>query len=438
MTPPFTATLEDLHQKIRKTPSLIRTGQVTGVTGLIVEANGPNVGLGELCQLKSERDDYLEMAEVVGFREHKVLLIPLGPTDGLHAGAKVVAAHRTLLPESTGQLFGRVLDGLGRPIDGGRFLPPTRATTNAIPHALRRQRITRPVSTGVRAIDTFIPLGQGQRIGLFAGSGVGKSSLLGMLARGVQADVVVVGLIGERGREVRDFIEESIGPEGMKRCVLVVATSDQPAPMRVRSAFTATALAEGFRDQGLHVLLLLDSITRFAMAQREIGLAVGEPPTTRGYTPSVFSLLPRLLERAGTDDEGSITAIYTVLVEGDDFNEPITDAVRGILDGHIVLTRPLANAGHYPAIDVLESVSRLARDVCTPEELHLAIQAREALALYRKNEDLITLGAYPKNSHPAIDRAIQLEDALRRFLRQPRQEFTPRQEAFQRLAQIIQ
>jgi flagellum-specific ATP synthase len=289
----------------------------------------------------------------------------------------------------------------------------------------------------VRAIDAFIPLGQGQRLGLFSGSGVGKSTLLGMIARGCAADVVVVALVGERGREVREFIEKDLGSEGLARSVIVVATSDTPAPLRLRAAFTATSLAERYRDQGKNVLLMMDSVTRFAMAQREIGLAIGEPPATRGYTPSVFSLLPRLLERSGAGEVGSITAIYTVLVEGDDTNEPVTDTVRGIVDGHIMLSRSLANSNHYPAIDVLESVSRLSRDICEPEEIDLAGRAREHMAVYRKNEDLIAIGAYQKGSTPAIDQAIALHAPLRQFLRQGVREQTPRTDAFSQLKGIL-
>jgi flagellum-specific ATP synthase len=319
------------------------------------------------------------------------------------------------------------------------MLPLDRAASQnaAPPHPLRRQRIREALPTGVRAIDAFIPLGRGQRLGLFAGSGVGKSTLLGMIARGTAADVVVVGLVGERGREVREFIEKDLGPEGLRRSVVVVATSEMPAPVRLRAAFTATAIAEAYRAAGKSVLLMMDSITRFAMAQREIGLATGELPATRGYTPSVFALLPRLLERAGTGESGSITALYTVLVEGDDLNEPVTDAVRGILDGHIVLSRNLANFNHYPAIDVLDSVSRLTRDICTPEEIELAGRAREHLALFRKNEDLVTIGAYQKGASAALDRAVALHEPLRRFLRQGVNELTPRSESYSKLKEIL-
>ena len=431
--------VDALRSQVRALPTTQRLGAVTGVTGLIIESEGPNVGLGELCLLRSGRDDFSVLAEVVGFREHKVLLMPLGDTAGLHAGCEVAACDRPPMPAPSPALLGRVLDALGRPMDGLGFLrlvpgDPQSATP---PHPLRRQRIKDTFVTGVRAIDTFAPLGRGQRLGLFAGSGVGKSTLLGMIARYAEADVVVVALVGERGREVREFIEKDLGPEGLARAVVVVATSDLPAPLRLRAAFTATAIAEGFRTDGKNVLLLFDSVTRFAMAQREIGLAIGEPPATRGYTPSVFGLLPRLLERAGAGETGAITALYTVLVEGDDLNEPVTDAVRGILDGHLVLSRTLANFNHYPAIDVLESVSRLNRDICTPEEVALVSQAREHLAIYRKNEDLITVGAYQKNSSPVLDQAIALHEPLRAFLRQGVSERTSRADSFAALKRII-
>jgi flagellum-specific ATP synthase len=431
--------VEMLRSQVRHLPPVQRVGAVTGVAGLIIESEGPNVGLGDLCYVRSPRTDFNCRAEVVGFREHRVLLMPLGDTFGLHVGCEVAAAERPPLPRPGPELLGRVLDALGRPFDGLGFVPVNRnppASTGA-PHPLRRQRIRDPLATGVRAIDAFIPVGRGQRLGLFAGSGIGKSTLLGMMARGSAADVVVVGLVGERGREVREFIEKDLGPDGLRRSVVVVATSDSPAPLRLRAAFTATAIAEAYRDEGKNVLLLMDSVTRFAMAQREIGLAIGEPPTTRGYTPSVFALLPRLLERSGAGEIGAITALYTVLVEGDDLNEPVTDAVRGILDGHIVLSRSLANFNHYPPIDVLESVSRLNRDICRPEEIELAARAREHLALYRKNEDLVSIGAYQKGANPALDQAIALQEPLRQFLRQGVQEQSPRADSFARLKQIL-
>jgi flagellum-specific ATP synthase len=427
-----------LRAQVRHTPSVQRVGAVTGVAGLVIESEGPNAGLGDMCTVRSPRTDFAVRAEVVGFREHRVLFMPLGPTSGLHVGCEVTVSPRPALPRPGPELCGRVLDALGRPFDGLGLLPVDRSEASSEPpHPLRRQRIRDALTTGVRVLDTFTPIGRGQRLGLFAGSGVGKSTLMGMIARGCDADVVVVALVGERGREVREFLEKDLGPEGLKRSVVVVATSDTPAPLRLRAAFTATAIAESYRDQGKNVMLLMDSVTRFAMAQREIGLAVGEPPATRGYPPSVFALLPRLLERSGPGEAGSITALYTVLVEGDDMNEPVADAVRGILDGHLVLSRQLAHFNHYPAVDVLESVSRLTREICTPAEVELAAKAREHLALYRKNEDLVAIGAYQRGANAALDQAIALQDGLRKFLRQGVQELTPRPESYQQLRQAL-
>ena len=439
MTNAVAPLIDVLRSQVRHLPPVQRVGTVTGVAGLIIESDGPNVGLGELCLVRSPRDDFSVRAEVVGFREHRVLLMPLGETAGLHVGCEVAACDRPPLPRTGPEMLGRVLDALGRPFDGLGLLPVEHlaAGNGAPPHPLRRQRIKAPFVTGVRAIDSFIPFGRGQRLGLFAGSGVGKSTLMGMIARASEADVVVIALVGERGREVREFIEKDLGPEGLKRAVVVVATSDTPAPLRLRAAFTATSIAEAWRDAGKNVLFMMDSVTRFAMAQREIGLAIGEPPATRGYTPSVFAMLPRLLERAGAGEQGAITALYTVLVEGDDMNEPVADAVRGILDGHIVLSRQLAHFNHYPAIDVLESVSRLTRDVCSPAEVELAGKAREQLALYRKNEDLISIGAYQKGANPALDQAIALHEPLRKFLRQGTHEHTARPQTFTHLKQIL-
>lgn len=431
--------IEALRSQVRSLPAVRRLGHVTGVTGLIIESEGPNVGLGELCRLSSDRDNFSVNAEVVGFRGEHVLLMPLGETTGLHAGCEVAAADRPPLPLIGPRLLGRVLDAMGKPYDGLGLLPTARANKDSArpPHPLRRQRIRDAFSTGVRAIDAFIPFGRGQRLGLFSGSGVGKSTLMGMIARGAEADVVVIALVGERGREVREFIEKDLGPEGLARSVVVVATSDTPAPLRLRAAFTATSIAEAYRDEGKNVLLLMDSVTRFAMAQREIGLAVGEPPATRGYTPSVFALLPRLLERSGAGETGAITALYTVLVEGDDMNEPVADAVRGILDGHIVLSRALAHANHYPAVDVLESISRLNRDVCSSEQLELVARAREHLAVYRRNEDLVTIGAYQKGTNAQLDRAVTLHEPMKNFLRQGVLERVPRAECFAQLKKIL-
>ncbi len=438
MTSAVQPLVDALRSQVRHLPPVQRVGTVTAVTGLVIESDGPNLGLGELCQVRSSRSDFSVRAEVVGFREHRLLLMPLGDMAGIHVGCDVAACERPPLPRPGPEMLGRVLDALGRPFDGLGILPvERRSPQSAPPHPLRRQRIRLPFVTGVRAIDSMVPFGRGQRLGLFAGSGVGKSTLMGMITRGSEADVVVVALVGERGREVREFIEKDLGPEGMKRSVVVVATSDTPAPLRLRAAFTATAIAEMWRDAGKNVLFMMDSVTRFAMAQREIGLAIGEPPATRGYTPSVFAMLPRLLERAGAGETGAITALYTVLVEGDDMNEPVADAVRGILDGHIVLSRSLAHFNHYPAIDVLESVSRLTRDVCSPEEVALAGRAREHLALYRKNEDLVSVGAYQKGVNPALDDSISRQDGLRTFLRQPVGEFTPRATTFSNLKKLL-
>ncbi len=439
MTATVAPLVELLRSQVRHLPPVQRVGTVTGVAGLVIESDGPNAGLGDLCLIRSSRDDFSVRAEVVGFREHRVLLMPLGDTTGLHVGCEVAACDRPPLPRVGPELLGRVLDALGKPFDGLGMIPVDRGAfgNGAPPHPLKRQRIKQPFVTGVRAIDSFIPFGRGQRLGLFAGSGVGKSTLMGMIARASEADVIVIALVGERGREVREFVEKDLGPEGMKRAVVVVATSDTPAPLRLRAAYTATSIAEAWRDAGKNVLFMMDSVTRFAMAQREIGLAVGEPPATRGYTPSVFAMLPRLLERAGAGEKGAITALYTVLVEGDDMNEPVADAVRGILDGHIVLSRQLAHFNHYPAIDVLESVSRLTRDVCDPEEVSLVGRAREQIALYRKNEDLISIGAYAKGSNAALDQAIALHEPLRNFLRQGTQEVIPRAQTFAALKKIL-
>jgi flagellum-specific ATP synthase len=357
---------------------------------------------------------------VVGFRNHHLLLMALGDLHGIHPGSEVIATGAPLRVAVGSALQGRVIDGLGTPIDGhGPIVTDCQVGLNLRPpHPLKRQRISQVFQTGIKSVDTFIPLGRGQRLGIFAGSGVGKSTLLGMMASQAEADVNVIALIGERGREVREFLERDLDEQGRKKSVVIVATSNEPALNRVKGAFLAMAIAEHFRDNGQNVLLMMDSVTRFAMAQREIGLAVGEPPTTRGYTPSVFSLLPQLLERAGAGEKGAITGLFTVLVEGDDMNDPIADSVRSILDGHIVLTRELATQNHYPAIDVLESVSRLNRDLLSPERIKLTAAGREHLAVYRRNQDLVNIGAYPAGSSPVIDQAIALHGPLTQFLRQ--------------------
>lgn len=394
-------------------------GRVDQVIGLTLESKGPRARSGELC-LVTTADGQEIPAEVVGFRSDRLLLMPLGEMTGIGPGSRVVASGAALQVGVGEGLLGRVLDGLGQPMDGLGQLRVTDhyPTMSLPPNPFTRPRIEEPLSLGVRAIDGVLTCGKGQRVGIFAGSGVGKSTLMGMIARNTAAQVNVVALIGERGREVRDFLERDLGPDGLRRSVVVVATSDQPALVRLKGAFVATAIAEYFRDQGMDVMFLMDSVTRFAMAQREVGLAVGEPPATRGYTPSVFALLPRLLERSGRSEKGSITGFYTVLVDGDDTNEPITDAVRGILDGHIVLSRKLAHQGHYPAIDILGSISRLMTEIATESQVKAANRLRSVLATYGEAEDLINIGAYVAGSNPQIDYARTMIDRVKQFLNQ--------------------
>jgi flagellum-specific ATP synthase len=399
-------------------------GRVTQVIGLVVESNGPNSSLGEVCVVKSKGGEDVCYAEVVGFRNNRVLSMVLGDATAISPGSEIVATGRALSVSVGTSLLGRVIDGLGRPIDGKGPIEPEemRPINNAPPNPLQRKRITKPVATGIRSIDAILTCGKGQRVGIFAGSGVGKSVTLGMIARNTSADVNVICLVGERGREVGEFIDRELGEEGLKRSVVLVATSDQAALIRIKAVFMATTIAEYFRDKGLDVMLLMDSVTRFAMAQREVGLAIGEPPTTKGYTPSVFALLPKVLERAGNSATGSITGLYTVLVEGDDMNEPVADAVRSILDGHIVLSRRLASSGHYPAVDVLESVSRVMPSVTSEEQRDAAHKLLDMLATYREAEDLINIGAYVKGSNPRIDEAIRRITPIRSFLRQKSEE----------------
>jgi len=396
-----------------------RRGRVGDLIGLIIEATGLQAEIGEVCLVGEGRDRPPVPTEVVGFRRGRTLLMPLGELHGIGPGTIVQPTGAPFRVGVGEPLLGRVIDGLGVPLDG--LDAPSgvrrRSTTARPPDALTRPRIHDRVGLGVRALDALVPCGRGQRLGIFAGSGVGKSSLLGMIARSTTADVNVIALVGERGREVREFIERDLG-DALAHSVIVVATSDQPALVRIRAAFTATTIAEHFRDQGRQVMLMMDSVTRFAMAQREVGLAIGEPPATRGYTPSVFALLPKLLERAGTSQAGSITGLYTVLVDGDDMNEPIADAVRSILDGHIVLTRPLAHAGHYPAIDVLQSISRLIGEIVEPDVRAAGQRLLAALAAYREKEDLIAIGAYQRGTDPLVDSAIALRPRIEAFLRQ--------------------
>ncbi|HEX7239887.1 MAG TPA: FliI/YscN family ATPase, partial [Longimicrobiaceae bacterium] len=418
---------DTLIRRIADVPRFAHYGRVTRVVGLVIEATGIEAGLGELCRITSLRDDHSVLAEVVGFHERGVLLMPLGELDGLHPGSSVRPMGRSFGVDVGPGLLGRILNGLGHPIDGkGKLQIEERVPLAAEPpNPLEREMIGSILETGVRAIDGTLTIGRGQRVGIFAGSGVGKSTLLGMVARHAAADVNVIALLGERGREVRDFLEHSLGPEGLARSVIVVATGDQAALVRARGALVATAIAEYFRDQGKQVLLMVDSVTRVAMAWREIGLAVGEPPTTKGYPPSVFAALPRLLERAGNGARGGITGIYTVLVDGDDFNEPVADATRSILDGHVVLTRKLAAAGHFPAIDVLDSKSRVRDQVIDPTHREAADALLRLEAAYREKEDLILVGAYQKGSDRMVDAAIQLRDGALGFLRQPPEESTP-------------
>jgi flagellum-specific ATP synthase len=412
-------------------------GSVTELVGLLVESKGPEVAVGDFCEIPTRAGRVIR-TQVIGFREGRVLSMPLEETDGLYLGDPIIARKEDARMNAGPQLLGRVIDGFGRPLDN--LGPITGGEPYhlyaAPPGPLDREPIGETLATGIRAIDSLLTCGKGQRIGIFGGSGVGKSTLLGAMARSSSADVSVIALIGERNREVRDFIEQELGPEGLEKSVLVVATSDRPAPLRIRAAFVALAIAEYFRDQAKDVLLVMDSVTRLAMAQREIGLAAGEPPSQKGYTPSVFNLLPKIFERAGRFRRGSITGFFTVLVEGDDFNEPICDAVRAILDGHIVLSRELGASGHYPAIDVLQSVSRLAPRLCTPEQKEAAAKIREAMAMHQRSEDLINLGAYASGANPKLDAAIRLRPQLLDFLKQDSQEHAPFEKTMAGLSEL--
>ena len=411
--------LKKFSEAINNCQPMRMIGKVVQMVGLVIQCSGPNVTMGDLCYVQSRLPDVEPVpAEVVGFRDGFVLLMPLGETKGIGPGCQVVSAQKQLQVQVGPELLGRVIDGLGNPIDGkGPILCKKEYPLQADPPSpLERPVIKDSLYVGVRAIDGLITMGDGQRIGIMAGSGVGKSTLLSMIARNTEADISVIALVGERGREVKEFIERDLGEEGLKRSVVVVATSDKPALVRIKGAMTATAIAEYFRDCGRKVVLMMDSVTRFAMAQREVGLTVGEPPATRGYTPSVFALLPRLLERAGTSEKGSITGIYTVLVDGDDMNEPIADAVRSILDGHIVLSRAIAAQNHFPAIDVLASVSRVMSAEVPKEHMDANRKLRALMAVYKDAEDLIHIGAYVKGSSQKIDEAVQKIDAINDFL----------------------
>ena len=426
-----------LNKKSNEINTKYIEGTVKQVIGLTIEVQGVKAFVGELCTIYNLDNNPIK-CEVVGFRKDAVLLMPLGELIGISPGCRVVPERRPLEVRCSEDLLGKVLDGLGKPLTEeelsyGVGYP----LENEPPDPLKRKRIMDILPTGVRAIDGFLTVGEGQRIGIFAGSGVGKSTTLGMIAREAKADVNVISLVGERGREVLEFIEKDLGPEGMKKSVVVCATSDKPALVRIKGALTATAIAEYYRDQGKKVILMMDSVTRFAMAQREIGLAIGEPPAQKGYTPSVFAKLPKLMERPGTSDKGSITAFYTVLVDGDDFNEPIADAVRGILDGHIVLSRTLAQKNHYPAIDVLNSISRLMDNISEDDHKQSASHARDLLATYKDAEDLINLGAYVKGSNKKIDLAIKYNENINRYLKQKVEEKTTFDQAVNNLISIF-
>jgi flagellum-specific ATP synthase len=426
-------------EKLARLETCRWTGTVTELVGLLVESQGPESAAGDFCEITA-RSGRLIRTQVIGFRAGRVLSMPLEETEGLQLGDPIVARREDARIMVSPELAGRVLDGFGKPLDGGALPAGSGGVSHDLyasaPGPLDREPIGEPLSTGIRAIDGLLTCGKGQRIGIFGGSGVGKSTLLGAMARASSAQVNVIALIGERNREVRDFIEHELGPDGLKKSVLVVATSDRPAPLRIRAAFVALAIAEYFRDRGNDVLLVMDSVTRLAMAQREIGLAAGEPPSQKGYTPSVFALLPKIFERAGRFRKGSITGFFTVLVEGDDFNEPICDAVRAILDGHIVLSRELGAAGHYPAIDVLQSVSRLAPRLCTPEQKEAAAKIREALATHARSEDLINLGAYASGANPKLDAAIRLRPLVTDFLKQASDEQSSFESAMAGLSEL--
>ncbi|MGV3264802.1 flagellar protein export ATPase FliI [Cytobacillus pseudoceanisediminis] len=413
--------LEQLIHEVDKIDSFKRFGRVKRVVSLMIESQGPESSIGDVCIIHIGKGRTRRIqAEVVGFKNENVILMPYTDVQDISPGSLVETTSRPLEVKIGPALIGKAIDSLGQPLDGGNLpkgLTPV-LTEQTPPNPLKRPPISEPIEVGVRMIDSMLTVGNGQRVGIFAGSGVGKSTLLGMIARNTNADLNVIALIGERGREVREFIERDLGPEGLKRSIVVAATSDQPALMRIKGAYTATAIAEYFRDKGLNVMLMMDSVTRVAMAQREVGLAVGEPPTTKGYTPSVFAVLPKLLERTGTNEYGSITAFYTVLVDGDDMNEPIADTVRGILDGHFVLDRALANKGQYPAINVLKSVSRVMNHIADASHIKSAEKVRELLSTYINAEDLINIGAYKRGSSMEIDEAIRLYPSIISFLKQ--------------------
>lgn len=430
----------DLIHKIANISSYQQYGRVKRVVGLMIESQGPDCSVGDICYIypSQKQSDKKILAEVVGFRDEMVILMPYTHLSEIAPGSLVESEGKPLEIKVGSALIGKIVDPLGMPMDGS-VLPrglSSIATDQEPPNPLKRPPISERLEVGVRAIDSLLTVGKGQRVGIFAGSGVGKSTLLGMIARNTKADLNVIGLIGERGREVREFVERDLGPEGLSRSVVVAATSDQPALMRIKGAYTATSIAEYFRDKGFNVMLLMDSVTRVAMAQREIGLATGEPPATKGYTPSVFAILPKLLERTGTSEKGTITAFYTVLVDGDDMNEPIADTVRGILDGHIVLDRNLANKGQFPAIHVLKSISRLMNTLAGEDHKHAAAQIREMMSTYLNAEDLINIGAYKKGSSEDIDKAIAYYPKIVSFLKQDVNEKSTMEESIRSLIQL--
>lgn len=427
-------------KRIRDLDPVQVRGKVTNIVGLVVQGHGPGSAMGGMCEIYSRDMKKSIMAEVVGFRDKHVLLMPLGDLDGIGPGSSIVARRSSPTVKLGNAMLGRVIDGLGRPLDEKGFIDAGEEMSlygNPM-NPMQRARIEEPLDLGIRAINALITVGKGQRIAIMSGSGVGKSVLLGMIARHTKADVSVIALIGERGREVKEFIEKDLGEDGLARSVVVAATSDQPALIRIRGAYLATAIAEFFRDQGKDVILMMDSVTRFALAKRQIGLSIGEPPTTKGYTPSCFASMPKLLERAGnSSSSGSITGLYTVLVEGDDFTEPVADAVRSVVDGHIILSRDLAARNHYPAIDIVGSVSRVMRDVVEISHLKLAKQIMEIMAVYKDAEDLINIGAYVSGSNPKIDNALKYIDAINNFLKQDIDEKSNMEDAISTMRQIF-
>ena len=432
--------LEKYRYIIKKSETVRVNGKVVDVIGLVIVSVGPNAVMGEICSIVDQNGNEVCKAEVVGFKNGKVLSIAIGEVHNISPACEIKASGKSFSVGLGKELLGRVIDGLGNPIDGKGEIDYSsfRECYREPPNPLERKRISSPIQTGIRAIDGLLTTGKGQRAGIFAGSGVGKSVLLGMIARNASADVNVIALIGERGREVREFIERDLGEEGLRKSVVVVATSDKSPLIRMKGAYIGTTIAEYFRDLGMDVLFMMDSVTRFAMAQREIGLTIGEPPTTKGYTPSVFSLLPKLLERAGNTEKGSITGLYTVLVDGDDMTEPIADAVRSILDGHIVLSRKLANRGQYPAIDTLQSVSRVMPDIIDHDHYQRAMRFNEIIATYKEAEDMINIGAYVRGSNPQIDHALSKISQLRSFLKQDIFEKALYDDSVERLNNIIE